>query len=188
LIELIGKIDLFHLILSKKVADVLLSGSSSLGHIRRLLFLQELFHELEVIRLQLLRQSSDVVETSLPVFELGLGTWASGVLHAVTVAVHVILIAFGARVVLQSLTENIEPLLEFLLIFTLFLLLGHSFETLFVKDTDVEIIGERFNGLVQVDFELVGLLHEFIDLVVGALSPVSFLGGADHTIIDVVHE
>ena len=75
LIQLIRQVNLFHLVLRKQVGHVLLSGSSPLGHIRRLLLLQELFDKLEVVALELLRQGSDVVKSLLPVFKLCSRTW-----------------------------------------------------------------------------------------------------------------
>lgn len=56
-------------------------------------------------------------------------------------------------VVLQLLGELIKPFLELFLILPLFLLLGHTLETLLIKDTDVQIVAQRLHGLVQIQDE-----------------------------------
>jgi hypothetical protein len=176
------------LIFGEQVADILLGWGSSLGHIRRLLFLQELFNKLEVIGFELLRQGGDVIESFLPVLEFGFWSWSSGVLDLVSVAVDIELIIFGLLVVFESFGENVEPFFELFLVLALLLLLGHSIESILVEHTDVQIVAKRFHRLIKVNLELVSLLQELFDLVGRTLLPDALWGGADHSVVDVVHE
>jgi hypothetical protein len=53
LIELIRKIDFFHLVFSKEVGDVFFSRGSSLCYIWRFLFFKKFFYKLEIVTFKL---------------------------------------------------------------------------------------------------------------------------------------